>query len=87
MICTHPNLEDRCVNGDPFPAKDSGPKLSSLIAGATWCKQRGVEPEQTYSATPSLRIAPGLHRRVAERAAKAGASINQFIADRLGEAA
>jgi predicted HicB family RNase H-like nuclease len=32
-----------------------------------------------------LRIAPELHRRVAKQAAKAGESINQFIAGRLEE--
>lgn len=52
-----------------------------------WCKERGVEPEKPYSGTLSLRIAPELHRRVAEQAAKAGESINQFIAERLEEVA
>ncbi|MFZ0508536.1 MAG: type II toxin-antitoxin system HicB family antitoxin [Methylocella sp.] len=52
-----------------------------------WCKERGVEPEKPYSGTLSLRIAPELHRRIAERAAKAGESINQFIAERLEEVA
>ena len=50
-----------------------------------WCKERGVEPERPYSGTLSLRISPELHRRVAERAAKTGESINQFIAERLEE--
>jgi predicted HicB family RNase H-like nuclease len=52
-----------------------------------WCKERGDEPEKPYSGTLSLRIAPELHRRVAEQAAKAGESINQFIAERLEEVA
>jgi predicted HicB family RNase H-like nuclease len=52
-----------------------------------WCKERGVEPERPYSGKLSLRIAPELHRRVAEQAAKAGESINQFISERLGEMA
>ncbi len=52
-----------------------------------WCKERGVEPEKPYSGTLSLRIAPELHRRVAEQAAKAGECINQFIAERLEEVA
>ena len=52
-----------------------------------WCKERGVEPEKPYSGTLSLRIAPELHRRVAEQAAKAGESVNQFIAERLEEVA
>jgi predicted HicB family RNase H-like nuclease len=52
-----------------------------------WCKERGVEPEKPYSGLLSLRIAPDLHRRVAEKAARAGESINQFIAERLAEVA
>ena len=52
-----------------------------------WCKERGVEPERPYSGTLSLRLSPELHRRVAEQAAKAGESINQFIAERLEEVA
>jgi len=51
-----------------------------------WCKERGVEPEKPYSGTLSLRIPPELHRRVAESAAQAGESINQFIADKLEKA-
>ncbi|ATQ67568.1 MULTISPECIES: type II toxin-antitoxin system HicB family antitoxin [Methylosinus] len=52
-----------------------------------WCKDRGVEPEKPYSGTLSLRIPPELHKRVAEQAAKAGESINQFIAARLADVA
>jgi predicted HicB family RNase H-like nuclease len=52
-----------------------------------WCKERGVEPEKPYSGAISLRIAPELHRRVAGQAAKAGESVNQFIAERLEEMA
>lgn len=51
-----------------------------------WCRERGVEPEKPYSGTLSLRIPPELHRRIAEKAAQSGESINQFIADRLAEA-
>jgi predicted HicB family RNase H-like nuclease len=52
-----------------------------------WCEERGVEPDKPYSGTLSLRIAPELHRRIAESAAKAGESINQFIANRLEDVA
>ena len=52
-----------------------------------WCRERGVEPEKPYSGTLSLRIAPELHRRVAEKAALAGESINGFIEHRLAEVA
>lgn len=51
-----------------------------------WRRERGVEPEKPYSGTLSLRIPPELHRRIAEKAAQSGESINQFIADRLAEA-
>lgn len=52
-----------------------------------WCRERGVEPEKPYSGTLSLRITPELHRRIAEKAAQSGESINQFIAHRLEEVA
>jgi predicted HicB family RNase H-like nuclease len=52
-----------------------------------WCRERSVEPEKPYSGTLSLRITPELHRRIADRAMKAGESINQFIAERLEEVA
>jgi predicted HicB family RNase H-like nuclease len=52
-----------------------------------WCRERGVEPEKPYSGTLSLRLTPELHRRVAEKAASGGESINQFIAERLAEVA
>lgn len=52
-----------------------------------WRRERGVEPEKPYSGTLSLRIAPELHRRIAEKAAQSGESINQFIAHRLEEVA
>lgn len=51
-----------------------------------WCRDRGLELERPYSGTLSLRISPELHRRVAEQAAKAGESVNPFIAERLKEA-
>jgi predicted HicB family RNase H-like nuclease len=52
-----------------------------------WCRERGVEPEKPYSGTLSLRIAPELHKRIAEKAAQSGQSINQFITRRLEEIA
>jgi predicted HicB family RNase H-like nuclease len=52
-----------------------------------WCNERRVEPERPYSGNLSLRIAPELHRRIAEKAAKVGESINQFISERLAEVA
>lgn len=52
-----------------------------------WCRERGVEPEKPHSGVLSLRLSPELHRRVSEKDAKAGKSINQFIAHRLEEVA
>jgi predicted HicB family RNase H-like nuclease len=52
-----------------------------------WCRERGVEPEKPYSGALSLRISPELHRRIAEQAAQAGESVNQFIAHRLEDVA
>jgi predicted HicB family RNase H-like nuclease len=52
-----------------------------------WCRERSVEPEKPYSGTLSLRIDPRLHKRIAEKAAQAGESINQFIAGQLGKVA
>lgn len=48
-----------------------------------WCRERGKEPERPYSGAFSLRITPELHRRVAAAAARAGKSINGFVADTL----
>ncbi len=47
-----------------------------------WCEERRAEPEKPYSGTLSLRLSPELHRRIPEQAAKAGASIDQYIAER-----
>ena len=48
-----------------------------------WCVSEGREPEKPYSGTLSLRMEPELHRKVAAAAAKAGKSVNGFIADTL----
>ncbi len=67
-------------------------ELKAAFAGTIadyrdWCAARGVEPEKPYSGTVSLRIPLEPHQRVAERAAKADESVNQFIAERLEEVA
>ena len=50
---------------------------------AAWCRERGKEPERPYSGNFTLRVDPELHRRVAIAAARAGKSINGFVADAL----
>jgi len=74
-----------------FAGRDIG-ELKGALADTIadyreWCRERGVEPEKPYSGALSLRIAPDLHRRIAEKAAQAGESVNQFIAGRLEEVA
>jgi predicted HicB family RNase H-like nuclease len=49
----------------------------------TWCLERGKKPEKPYSGKLALRLAPQLHCKVATAAARAGRSINAFIADTL----
>ena len=47
------------------------------------CANDGVEPQKPFSGRFNLRIDPELHRRVAERAALAGESLNGWIAEVL----
>jgi predicted HicB family RNase H-like nuclease len=87
-------IHGRVVNARAVPTFE-GQALAELRAAFAdtiadyldWRRERGVEPERPHSGTLSLRIAPEPHRRVAEKAAKAGASLNQFITDRLEEVA
>jgi len=51
-----------------------------------WCRERGKEPERPYSGNFMLRITPELHRRVAAAAARAGKSLNGFVAEALERA-
>lgn len=59
--------------------------IATIADYRDWCRERNVEAEKPYSGTLSLRIDPELHTRIAEKAAMAGESINQFIAQRLEE--
>ena len=52
-----------------------------------WCRDRGKEPEKPYSGNFTLRVSPELHRRVAVAAARAGKSLNGFVAETLDEVA
>ena len=53
---------------------------------AEWCRERGKEPERPYSGHFLLRVPPDLHRRIATAAARAGKSINGFVAETLDRA-
>jgi predicted HicB family RNase H-like nuclease len=50
-----------------------------------WCRERGKKPEKPYSGNFTLRVSPDLHRRVAVAAARAGKSLNGFVAETLDE--
>ena len=87
-------IHGRVVNARAVPAFEGETLAEPRAAFADtiadyreWRPQRGVEPERRYSGRLSLRIAPELHRRVAAKAAKAGESLNPFIAERLEEIA
>ena len=48
-----------------------------------WCKERGKEPERTYSGKFNLRMLPNLYVKIAAQAAQEGLSINSYILKRL----
>lgn len=52
-----------------------------------WCRERGKEPERPYSGNFLLRLSPDLHRRIATAAARAGKSVNAYVAETLDRVA
>ena len=44
-----------------------------------YCKEEGIEPHKSYSASLNVRLTPDIHSRVAYLAKQAGLSINSFI--------
>ncbi|MBN2390280.1 MAG: type II toxin-antitoxin system HicB family antitoxin [Anaerolineae bacterium] len=57
----------------------------SLKVFLDMCREDGVEPRKTYSGKFNLRVSPQLHAEIATRAAAAGKSLNQWVADVLNE--
>ena len=43
------------------------------------CKERGVEPEKSYSGKTVVRMPSALHSQAAEKAAAQGIRLNEFI--------
>lgn len=43
------------------------------------CERDNVEPQKPYSGRFNLRIAPDLHRKIAERAAGEHLSLNEWV--------
>jgi predicted HicB family RNase H-like nuclease len=51
-----------------------------------FCAGRGEAPDRPYSGRIMVRSEPELHRRLAQRAAERGISINQLVTETLREA-
>jgi predicted HicB family RNase H-like nuclease len=49
------------------------------------CEEDGVAPGKQFSGRFNLRVSPELHSDIALRAAAEGKSLNQWVADVLGE--
>jgi predicted HicB family RNase H-like nuclease len=50
-----------------------------------FCKERGEEPNKSFSWNFILRIRPDLHRQLYSQAKKSGKSLNAFIEERLSQ--
>jgi predicted HicB family RNase H-like nuclease len=50
------------------------------------CKRDGLEPQKPFSGRFNLRLAPELHRQIAERAALEKTSLNEFVSHILEDA-
>lgn len=51
-----------------------------------FCAEKGKTPEKPYSGRFNVRIAPEVHQRIAQEAARAGLSLNSWVARTLAEA-
>ncbi|MDQ7827226.1 MAG: type II toxin-antitoxin system HicB family antitoxin [Candidatus Eremiobacteraeota bacterium] len=52
----------------------------------TECEKMGKDPMRAYRGTFNVRVAPELHRQVAETAVSYGTSLNQFVSSALAYA-
>lgn len=59
----------------------------SLNAFLDECAKRGIEPRKSFSGKFVLRVAPEVHEAAAIAAAASGASLNQWVAEAIKEAA
>ena len=51
-----------------------------------FCEEHDCKPEKSYSGAFNVRVAPSLHRDIANLAAEAGISLNAFVKRALSEA-
>ena len=49
------------------------------------CKERNVEPEQSYKGTFNVRISSDLHRNIAVYAIEHGKSLNAAVEEAIGK--
>ena len=78
------------LNGgaDFYATNIEGLKKEGRVSLKTYldmCKEEHIQPYKEYSGRFNLRVPPGLHAEIAVRAASEGKSLNQFVADLLGE--
>ena len=52
---------------------------ASLAVFLEVCEEKGIYPTKTYSGKFNLRIPPGLHSKIANRATAEDKSINQWV--------
>lgn len=50
------------------------------------CREEGIEPDKPYSGRFNVRLAPELHRALAEASAQEGKSLNAWVAAELAQA-
>jgi predicted HicB family RNase H-like nuclease len=48
-----------------------------------WCKERGEQPEKTFSGKLNLRMSPELHAQLVIEAAQRDMSLNDLINEKL----
>ena len=80
------NLSSRVV----FSSRDIGGLLRqgevALEDFLGRCRTDGTEPLKEYSGELILRIHPGLHAELAARAFASGKTVNQWLAEMIGQA-
>lgn len=50
------------------------------------CQRDGVSPERPFSGRFNVRVSPAMHRQIAQRAAQARLSLNQWVSEALSAA-
>ena len=56
---------------------------ASLAVFLEVCEEKGIYPTKSYSGKFNLRIPPGLHSKIANRATAEDKSINQWVSEVL----